>query len=212
MAGWTGSRVHWGSDLNRQDWSWCKTSESVQPQLSVCFCFKQLQPHTLTVVFYCNWNQTLAIGDICESVFVGKTKYASNSRHIPDPNKFFRNAWKMTRMSDSNSLLYSRWKPAATTLMSLWKCSRSWFEVELRRAGAVVPAKDGDNQATEPGSPTAQTLWNQVKILIQFYLKQHGAASEDLRVQKRGKGFFFFAASKSSLNSESRRKSCISKR
>lgn len=96
---------------------------------------------------------SLVIGDICESVFVGKTKYASNSRHIPDPNKFFRNARNTTRKSDFDSLLYSRWKPAATTLMSLWKCSRSWFEVELRRAGAVVPANNGDNQATAPGSP-----------------------------------------------------------
>lgn len=81
-----------------------------------------------------------------------KSKYVSNSRQILDPNQFFRNACKMTKKSDLNSLLYSRWKPAATTLMSLWKCSRSWFEVELRRAGAVVPAKAGDNQATESGS------------------------------------------------------------
>lgn len=98
---------------------------------------------------------------------MAKSKSVSNSRHIPDPNKFFRNVCKTTRKIDLNSLLYSRWKPAATTLMSLWKCSRSRFEVELRRAGAVVPAKDGDNQAT----------WG---------------ASEDLQVQKHGKVFFFF--------------------
>ncbi len=49
-----------------------------------------------------------------------------------------------------NSLLYSRWKPAATTLMSLWKCRRSWLDVELRRAGAVVPVNDRDKHTTEP--------------------------------------------------------------
>lgn len=29
--------------------------------------------------------------------------------------------------------------------MSLWKCSRSWLDVELRRAGAVVPVTGGRN-------------------------------------------------------------------
>lgn len=33
--------------------------------------------------------------------------------------------------------------------MSLWKCRSSWFDVELSRAGAVVPAKDRDVNATE---------------------------------------------------------------
>lgn len=93
-AGWTGSTecTDRGSDLNRSNWSWCKTSESVQPRLSECFRFEQLQPHTLAVVFLLKWKPklSLVIGDICESVFVGKTKDASNSRHIPDPNKFFR--------------------------------------------------------------------------------------------------------------------------
>lgn len=150
---------HWGSDLNRKDWSWCKTSESIHPQLSVYFCSEQLQPHSLTAFFFLQLKPKLSllIGDTSHSVFVVTSKYVSNSRHIPNPNNFFRNSCEITRKSVLNSLLYSRWKPAATTLMSLWKCNRSWFEVELRRAGAVVPAKDGDNQATEAGSPQCQT-------------------------------------------------------
>lgn len=47
-----------------------------------------------------------------------------------------------------NLLLYSRWKPAATTLMSLWKCKSSWLDVELRRAGAVVPVQHKTHRDT----------------------------------------------------------------
>lgn len=37
------------------------------------------------------------------------------------------------------SLLYSRWNPAATTLISVWKCKYSWLDVLFNKAGAVVP-------------------------------------------------------------------------
>lgn len=70
-------------------------------------------------------------------------------------------------------LLYSRWKPAATTLMSLWKCRRSWFDVELRRAGAVVPIKTRDEVTTEPGFKRKfpQDIG---KKIIKVHVTQHG--------------------------------------
>lgn len=44
--------------------------------------------------------------------------------------------------TDGTLLLYSRWNPAAATLMSDWKWRQSWLDVLFRRAGTVVPERN----------------------------------------------------------------------
>lgn len=115
--------------------SMCACSQAVPVQVTdSCYLMLKFWLYCCLCAFVDPWKKRPKIDSILGSC-------ASTSMFFPANESSIASCYPSMNLNSVPLLLYSRWKPAATTLMSLWKWRRSWLDVELRRAGAVVPEK-----------------------------------------------------------------------